>query len=35
MNDQKDNINLGEIDFNDNNQERKLGPVWDKPVPDH
>ena len=34
MTDQEDNINLGKIFFNDNNQERKFGPVWDKLVPD-
>ena len=39
MTDQQDNINLGKIVFDDNNQERtkreNLGPVWDKPVPNH
>ena len=34
MTDQKDKINLCKIVFGDNNQEKKLGPVWDKPVPD-
>ena len=32
--DQEDNINLGQIVFDDNNQERKSWALWDKPVPD-
>ena len=34
MTDEEDNTNLGKIVFDDNNQEKNLGPVWDKPVPD-
>ena len=34
MTDQEDNINLGKTVFDDNNQERKSWPVWDKRVPD-
>ena len=34
MTEQEENINLGKMVFDDNTQERNLGPVWDKPVPD-
>ena len=34
MTDQEDDINRGEIVFEDNKKRGNLGPVWDKPVPD-
>ena len=34
MTDPEDKMNLGKIVFDDNNQESKLGRLWDKPVPD-
>ena len=34
MTDQEDNIILGKVVVDDNDQEGNLGPVWDKLVPD-
>ena len=34
MTDREDDIKLGKLVSDDNNQERKRGAVWDKPVPD-
>ena len=34
MADQEDNIHLVKVFFDDNNQERKRGPVWDKAAAD-
>ena len=34
MTDQRSNIKSGECVFDDNNQEKNLGPVWDQLVLD-
>ena len=33
LTDQEDNINLGNVVFDDNNQERKTWACWGKPFP--